>query len=150
VDLTIPIGFAPFGIAYLNGLLYVSYAKQDSAKHDDVKGPGNGYVNVFTTEGQLVKRLISQGYLNSPWGIMQYTLPRRNRSVLLIGNFGDGTISVYDLNGTFLGKLQDVNCVDIIIDGLWGLTNGISSNTIYFASGPNDENNGLIGFLNKI
>jgi len=67
----------------------------------------------------------------------------------LIGNFGDGTISAYSTEGTFLGKLMDRNCVDIIIDGLWGLANG-ENGTIYFASGPNNEENGLIGSLTEI
>jgi len=44
---------------------------------------------------------------------------------------------------------MDRNCVDIIIDGLWGLANG-ENGTIYFASGPNNEENGLIGSLTEI
>jgi len=151
IDPDLPAGFAPINIVYLNGFLYVTYAKQDPTAHDDVAGPGNGFVNVFTTGGVLVRRLISRGYLNSPWGIILYILHNRCgcEQVLLIGNFGDGTISAYDLEGNFLGKLRDINCTDIIIDGLWGLTNGLTDETIFFASGPNDETNGLIGVISS-
>lgn len=79
------------------------------------------------------------------WGIIETIY--HNRPIFLIGNFGDGTISGYNTDGTFLGKLRDNNCVDIILDGLWGLTVGQNNCTIFFASGPNDENNGLVGSL---
>jgi len=153
-DPTIPPGFAPFNIVYLNGVLYVLYALQTPTNppHDDRSGPGNGFVNVFDTNGNFLRRLISRGYLNSPWGFISYSLPDKchHKSVFLIGNFGDGTISAYDHKGKFLGKLEDHKCVDIIIDGLWGLANGSTPKTIFFASGPNGENNGLVGSIVKV
>ena len=42
------MGFAPFNIQLINGNLIVTYAKQDAERHDDVAGPGNGYVDVYT------------------------------------------------------------------------------------------------------
>src|SRR5262249_8761301 len=68
-DPNIPAGFAPFDIRNINGLLFVTYAKQDAMKHDDVAGPGNGFVDIFDTNGNLVRRLASGGVLNSPWGL---------------------------------------------------------------------------------
>ncbi|HEY0869471.1 MAG TPA: TIGR03118 family protein, partial [Acidothermaceae bacterium] len=68
-DSAIPSGYAPFNVQLLNGSLYVTYAKQDAAKHDDFAGKGHGFVDVFTTGGQLVKRLVRNGDLNSPWGL---------------------------------------------------------------------------------
>ena len=69
LDPSIPTGFAPFGIANFGGKIYVTYAKQDAAKHDDVAGASLGYVDVFDASGNLVTQLISKGLLNSPWGM---------------------------------------------------------------------------------
>jgi len=75
----------------------VTYAKQDAAKHDDVPGPGNGFVDVFDLDGNLIKRLISNGALNSPWGL---ALAPSNfgdlSNSLLVGNFGDGVINAFN------------------------------------------------------
>jgi uncharacterized protein (TIGR03118 family) len=65
-DPSLPAGFAPFNIQNINGDLYVTYALQNGAKHDDVPGPGNGYVAVYDASGDLLSTLISQGALNSP------------------------------------------------------------------------------------
>src|SRR5205807_10061375 len=63
------IGFAPFNVQTINGTLYVTYAKQDAAQHDDVAGPGLGYVDAFDTSGNLLRRIASGGSLNAPWGL---------------------------------------------------------------------------------
>ena len=62
-----------------------------------------------------------------------------------VGNFGNGTVGIYASDGRFLGRLTDHNQIDIIIDGLWGLVPHHDS--IYFASGPNSETNGLVGVI---
>lgn len=153
-DPNLPAGFAPFGIRDIGGQLYVTYAKQDMDKHDDVAGPGNGFVDVFNTDGTLVRRLISNGALNSPWGL---ALAPSNFGTfsgdLLVGNFGDGRINAYDpTTGASLGQLDDMNGKPITIDGLWGLTfgndaNGGKSNVLYFTAGPGGEQHGLFGSL---
>src|SRR5580700_10081768 len=66
---TVPPGFAPFGIHNIGGNLYVTFAKQDAAKHDDDAGPGNGFVDVFAPNGILLQRLASRHRLNSPWAV---------------------------------------------------------------------------------
>lgn len=159
-DSAIPAGFAPFNIQNLGGSLYVSYAKQDDAHHDDVAGAGNGYIDVFDLNGLLLMRLVSQGPLNSPWGMTVAPSGFGDfGGALLVGNFGDGAINAFDpFSGKFLGTLQDGNGKAIHIEGLWGLTfgngnrangalvpSGGDANTLYFASGPGDETHGLIG-----
>jgi uncharacterized protein (TIGR03118 family) len=160
-DPNIPAGYAPFDIQNIGGLLYVTYAKQDAAKHDDVAGLGNGFVDIFNTNGVLQKRLISGGPLDSPWGLA--VAPAGFGSFgndLLVGNFGDGMINAFDANnGTFLGTLRDANNNPIDIQGLWGLafgngTNGAGANSLYFTAGiPGSgmvEDHGLFGNIQQV
>ncbi len=153
VDPSLPRGYAPFNIANLNGKLYVTYAKQDAAKHDDVAGPGHGFVDVYTLNGVLIHRLISRGDLNSPWGLVLATRHFGQFSNdLLVGNFGDGRIHAYDpTTGTELGTLMNADGNPIAIDGLWGLIFGdkavANSNTLVFSAGIAAESHGLLGTL---
>jgi uncharacterized protein (TIGR03118 family) len=154
VDQTIPGGFAPFGIQNINGDIYVTYAKQDANKQDEVAGAGFGYVNVFDASGSLVRRLVSQGQLNAPWGIVQAPSSFGHfGGAIIIGNFGDGRLNAYDpVGGTFQGQLSFASGDPLIISGLWGLGFGNgsgagSTNTLYFSAGPDDEVNGLFGML---
>jgi uncharacterized protein (TIGR03118 family) len=153
-DPNIPAGFAPFNIQNLGGRLFVTYAKQDGAKQDDVPGAGNGYVDIFDTTGHLIGNLISQGDLNSPWGlVLAPSTFGKFPSALLVGNFGDGKINAYDPNtGVHLGTLQDQNGNPIVISGLWGLItgNGVTAgdtSAVYFSAGPGGEQHGLFGKL---
>ena len=153
-DPSIPSGFAPFNIVNLNNSLYVAYAKQDSAGMYDVAGPGNGYVDIFDMSGNLTKSLIAGGALNSPWGI---AIAPANFGTfagdLLVGNFGNGRINVYDpAAGTSMGALQNPSGSAIVIDGLWALQpgngkSGGDSNAVYFSAGPGSEKHGLLGSL---
>lgn len=153
-DRRLPVGYAPFGIANINGQIYVSYARQDAAGEDDVPGRGRGFVDVYSNDGVLVRRLIRQGRLNAPWGMAVAPADFGAFSNdLLVGNFGDGTINVYNpTSGRFLGTLRDRNNVPINIDGLWALSfgNGGSAgatNTLFFTAGPDDEQHGLFGLI---
>jgi uncharacterized protein (TIGR03118 family) len=177
VDSSIPDGFAPFGIRAVGGIIFVTYAKQDDAKHDDVKGAGNGFVNAFTPDGNLIRRVVSRGKLNSPWGlaVAPATGFGRASGKLLVGNFGDGHIIAYRLTGQINGDQDkgDDGKSDgngnggkgkgrgkylagkdgaIVIDGLWGIDfgNGATAgpvNTLFFAAGPDGEAHGLFGRL---
>jgi uncharacterized protein (TIGR03118 family) len=116
--------FAPFGIRNINGLLFVTFAKQAlPEKKDDQAGPGNGFVDVFTPEGKFVTRLISHGPLNSPWGLeVSPATPARPYPVLFIGNFGDGKINAFALpKGAFLGPVKDRCGKPVVIEGLWSI-----------------------------
>jgi uncharacterized protein (TIGR03118 family) len=151
-DSNIPAGFAPFGIENINGDLFVSYAKQDAAMHDDVAGPGNGFVGIFDTNGNLLRRFASRGPLNSPWGMTRASFAfGRFSGLILVGNFGNGKINVFSSQGQFIDELDRPNGKPLVIDGLWKLILGggrnSSSDTVYFTAGPNDETNGLFGTI---
>ena len=153
VDRRLPAGYAPFDIAEFAGKLYVTYAKQDAGLEDDVAGPGHGFVDVFTNDGALVRRLVTRGALNSPWGL---ALAPGNfgsfSGALLVGNFGDGHINAYDPDtGAHLGQLRGTNGRPIAIQGLWSLRfgngNAAKTNELIFSSGPGGEAHGLLGKL---
>ena len=144
--------FAPFGIQNINGDLWVTYALQNAAKHDDVAGPGNGFVDVFNTAGHLLRRFAAHGALNSPWGLALTPSDFGQFSNdILVGDFGDGHINAFDpASGTFLGQLEDKTGSSITIDDLWGLVfgNGAAAgqtNELFFSAGINDEMDGLFG-----
>jgi uncharacterized protein (TIGR03118 family) len=154
VDTSLPTGFAPFGIAELAGSVYVTYAKQDADKEDDVAGVGNGFIDVFKPDGTGGRRLVSGGNLNSPWGLA--IAPSSFGDLagsLLVGNFGDGFILAYDATtGVFRGLLGDTAGAPLQIDGLWALVQGPTgttdlSQTLFFTAGPDDEAHGLFGKL---
>ena len=155
-DPAIPAGFAPFGIQTIRGFIYVTYAKQNAAKHDDVGGPGNGFIDIYTKEGSLVKRLVSHGDLNSPWGLALAPGgfgPFSHK--LLVGNFGDGLIHAYGaFSGKPLGALLDEQGMPIQIDDLWALHFGTDTtggeHTLLFSAGINDEKDGLVGSINHV
>jgi uncharacterized protein (TIGR03118 family) len=174
-DPAIPAGFAPFGIQALQPKsggpldIFVTYAKQNAEKHDDVAGRGNGFVDVFDTSGNLLRRFASRGSLNSPWGLVVAPAAFGEFSGdVLVGNFGDGRINAFDtdrnLSGDFKGQLQAEEMhgrvrVDdrdaLSIDGLWGLRTGNGGNsgdvnTVYFTAGIQGETHGLFGALSPV
>jgi len=149
--------YAPFGIQNIGGNLYVTYALQDVAHHDDVSGPAHGFVDIFDTNGNLIQRLVSHGRLNSPWGLALAPADfGRFSNDLLVGNFGDGRINAIDpKNGAFLGQLSEQPGNPITIDDLWGLAfgNGASAggtNELFFTAGINDEADGLFGKITSV
>jgi uncharacterized protein (TIGR03118 family) len=146
--------WAPFNVQVLNNQLYVSYALQDAARHDDVSGPGNGFVAKFDTNGNFISVLINSGRLNSPWGLD--IAPANFGSFsndLLVGNFGDGRINVFDpITGALLGWLTDSKGDPLVIGDLWALVNGNNGtgsdpNAVYFTAGLVGESHGLFGSL---
>jgi len=153
-DPQIPADFGPFNIANIGGKLYVTYAKLKAPDNeDDEKGAGNGYIDVFDMNGNLITRFASQGVLNSPWGIAQapngFGIPFHS---IVVGNFGDGKINVFDSTGVALGTLQSGGS-PIVISGLWALVfpnNEVATmdpNKLYFTAGPGDEEHGLFGYI---
>jgi uncharacterized protein (TIGR03118 family) len=177
-------GFAPFNIRAIGSWLYVAYAKVGADGRDQA-GPGLGFVDIFNTDGTMVKRFTSGGSLNAPWGMEMAASgfldlndedghgnngdgnnsghgnnngndhhdgnDNDNQAVILVGNFGDGHISVFTVDGNFLGQMQSHNHT-LVIDGLWALSFPPSTSTIdptrlYFTAGPNGETDGLFGYL---
>ena len=158
-------GFAPFGIQAINGVIFVTYAKQDDDKEDDVTGRGLGYVNAYDTRGSLLHRIAKGGKLNAPWGLAQAPANfGKFSNHLLVGNFGDGTVVAYDLNKHLQDrgllqdqgvKLRQIDGSIIRIPGLWGLSfgNGLQkqpTNALFFTAGPNEEADGLYGKIEVI
>jgi uncharacterized protein (TIGR03118 family) len=153
VDPQLPAGYAPFNVTAIGGKLYVSYAKQDSAKVDEVAGAGKGFVDVYNASGDLLRRLISRGALNAPWGM---TIAPDGfgglGGALLVGNFGDGRINAYDpATGAWMGTLRKRNGHALQIDGLWALMFGngttAKTSTLLFSAGPDQESHGLFGAI---
>jgi uncharacterized protein (TIGR03118 family) len=175
-DPGIPSGFAPFNIQNIDGRLFVTYAKQKGPDNqDDQSGPGNGYVDIYNPNGSFVQRFASQGALNSPWGLA--TVPEegsgRLEHAILVGNFGDGRVSIFDKQGKFLGQLSNGQGQPLTIAGLWALAfispapeghdgkhgdhHGMIAlgehqgdaiqQRLFFTAGPHDENDGLFGYL---
>ena len=154
-DPNLPEGYAPFNDKVINGELYVTYAVQDGHKHDDVKGLGNGLVDVFNLDGTFDSRLISNGALDSPWGLQ--IAPSSFGPLagdLLVGNFGNGMINAFNATtGALVGTIDGADGNPLVIDGLWGLTVGNGSamggslDTLFFTAGPNGESDGLFGSL---
>jgi uncharacterized protein (TIGR03118 family) len=153
-DRRVPEGFAPFGIQTVAGkFVVVTYAKQDADAEDDVAGRGLGLVDVFDTQGNLLRRFARGRPLNAPWGIA--LAPKhfgRASGDLLIGNFGNGRINAFDpRSGRFEGALRDKHGRKLAIDGLWALEfgNGVIGNpsSLLFTAGPDDESHGLFGAI---
>ena len=157
-DPNVDPGYAPFNVQDLGGTLYVTFALQNAAKHDDVAGPGNGYVDAFSLNGTFERRIVSQGgAINSPWGLdIAPSSFGKLAGDLLVGNFGDGTISVYNpLTGVFEGKLLGTNGLPIVEGDLWGLINGNGGaggnpNDVYFTAGVSHEAEGLLGVISVV
>jgi uncharacterized protein (TIGR03118 family) len=154
LDRSIPEGFAPFNVQDVNGNLYVTYAKQNATKHDDIDFPGFGFVDKFSPTGKLLQRLEKGPWLNAPWGVALAPVNFGFFSDhLLIGNAGSGQIAVYDVDsGHFDGLLRDANGHAIQNDRLWALRFGNDqaagpSNWLYFTAGISDEAHGLFGFF---
>jgi uncharacterized protein (TIGR03118 family) len=155
-DANLPPGFVPFNIWNLNGSLYVMYAKQDPTKKLAVAGAGNGVVDVFDLNGNLLQRLTSGGPLNSPWGVA--IAPAHWGAfggAVLVGNFGNGWINAFDpKTGNLLGALEDSTGTPIAIQGLWALIfgnggSGGDPNYLYFTAGifNGGVQHGLFGSL---
>lgn len=143
VDPNLPSGFAPFGIRNFNGEIFVTYAKQAPGGFDDEPGPGNGFINVFDTSGNLLRRLVSQGHLNSPWGLAII-----EGDELWVGNFGDGQINNYDpATGAFLETLVTADGTPLEFEGLWDLLP--LGEGVYFTAGIADEEHGLFGVITE-
>ena len=152
IDPGLPARFAPFGIQTINGKIFVAYAKQDEDAEDEIAGDGLGFVSMFNSDGSFVARVASRDALNAPWGMaMAPAHFGRFSDDLLVGNFGNGRINVFD-GRTFepKGHLKNTRGKAVVIDGLWGIAFGNGGaagpvNVLYFAAGPHDEAAGLFG-----
>ena len=153
VDSTLPAGYAPFGIQQIADKIYVAYAQVDTTTHRSAAGAGLGLVDVFDKQGNLLSHLIpAGGALNAPWGLaMAPANFGKFANMLLVGNFGDGKINVYDpATGAMQGTVSTNAGAAIVVPGLWALQfgNGLNSqptNTLFYTAGPGQEAHGLYG-----
>jgi uncharacterized protein (TIGR03118 family) len=147
-DKNLPKRYAPFNVAVVNGMLYVSFAKRERGGIDNLSGKGLGYIDIFQTDGTFVKTLVANGPLNAPWGMV--TAPSTFGALagsLLVGNFGDGKINAFDPNtGALIQTLHVSKRKDVKIDGLWALFDS-GNGSITFTAGPDDESHGLLGLI---
>jgi len=155
-DPRLPAGYAPFGIQAIGRSIFVTYAKQDAGREDEIAGHHLGFVDQYRPDGHWIAHVSSRYSLNAPWGIAR--APRnfgRFSGDLLIGNFGNGRIHAFrhTRNGwERAGALKDEHGRAIVIDGLWAIAFGNGGaagprNSLYFAAGPNDEAAGLFGSI---
>ncbi|MEP6949273.1 MAG: TIGR03118 family protein [Ginsengibacter sp.] len=161
-DPYLPVGYSPFNIRLVGGWLYVEYAKLGPDGHHPDRGAGKGFVDIFKTDGSFVKRFISGGALNVPWGITKAPASFFDANMdmgivsnaILVGNFGDGRINVYDESGRFIGPIRVKN-KPFQVDQLWTITfapatsTGLNPDFLYFTGGPADEADGLFGYITK-
>ena len=151
VDPNLPAGYSAFNVQNIGGILYVEYAKVTSGVPVPLPG-GGGFVDEFDANGNLLKRLISDGPLDAPWGIA--LAPATFGAFggdLLVGNFGNGEINAFNpTTGSFIGTLDDGNGNPIVNPGLWAIDFGNSSanpNGLYFNVGLNGGQDGLFGVI---
>lgn len=157
IDPGLPSGYAPFNVQNLNDTLYVAYAQQDASKTDEVAGAGLGFVDSYDLQGNFLARITSGGTLNAPWGLA--IAPSSFGALagdLVVGNFGDGRISIFDAaSHGLVGQVLNGSGAPLEIDGLWALApgndgNAGSSSLLYFSAGPDDETHGLFGVLQAV
>lgn len=148
----LPKGYGVFNVQNLNGSLYVVYAKLTKVKGEEEKGEGLGHVAEFDFDGKFKRMLEGAGKLNAPWAVAMAPNEFGEASgKLLVGNFGDGRIVMFDAaTGKQEGYMMNVHGQPLEVDGLWGMLfgNGVhlgEKNHLYFAAGPNDEKDGVFG-----
>ena len=156
-DDELPNGYAPFNVQNIGGNLYVTYALQDTAKHDEVDGEGLGYVDVYSPTGRLLHRLEHGNWFNAPWGLVQASSDFGAFShSILVGQFGSGEILAFNaVTGRFEGSLQNASNQPIVIDGLWAIGFGNGGNAgpataLFFSAGSNHEQDGLFGMITAV
>lgn len=156
-DESIPRDFAPFNVQNIGGSIFVTYAKQDAARHDPLSGDGFGFVDIYSTKGELQGRLEHGDFFNAPWGVVW--TPRdfgEFSNTILVGNFRSGWIAAFNgFTKKFIGFVQTPDNKLVTIPGLWSLTFGNngsagSSETLFFTAGGADELHGLFGTLTPV
>jgi uncharacterized protein (TIGR03118 family) len=144
----LPAGFAPHGIHVIGNQVYITYAMQDTPKHDAVPGVGAGQVDIFDTSGNFVSTFVAAGAknnLNAPWGVVQAPASFGTfANDILVSNFGDGTISAFNSQGAFEGQLTDSSGKVVVNAGMWDMVFGGGgganndpgvAGTLYFTAG---------------
>ncbi len=152
-DPSLPAGYVPYSVHAIGSQVFVTYALRSTTATAPVIAPGNGIVNVFDTNGNLVAHAIAAGgNLNAPWGVaVAPTTFGPFGGALLVGNFGDGIINAYDPKSyAYLGQLTDGTGKTLSYASLWELNFGVATataNTLFFAAGLASEQHGLFAAI---
>jgi uncharacterized protein (TIGR03118 family) len=170
-DERLPRDYVPFNVQTVGNDIVVTFALHQEGNPRETDGPGLGYVDIFSSDGQLEQRLEHGDWLNAPWGVALAPLDFGNFSHdLLVGQFagggtteGSGTIAAYDLaTGKFIGLVQDAAGKPLAINGLWAISPansasagsydpaGAPASELYFTAGPNQGTGGLFGYLKPV
>ena len=167
VDEKLPKSYVPFNVQAIGNDIVVTYVLHEEGSQFETDGPGLGFVDIYSSTGDLLVRLEHGDWLNAPWGVALAPLDfGRFSHDLLIGQFAgggetqsSGFIAAYDLaTGKFDGLLQDASGRSLAINGVWALSPGnVSPNNndaaaapateVYFTAGPNHGSGGLLGYL---
>jgi len=170
VDEKLPRSYVPFNVQAIGNEIVVTYVLHEDGSRFETDGPGLGFVDIYTSTGQLLQRFEHGDWLNAPWGVALAPLDfGRFSHDLLIGQFaggGDtqssGFIAAYDLaTGKFDGLLQDASGKPLAINGIWALSPGnltpanndpaaAPAAEMYFTAGPNHGSGGLFGYLTAV
>ncbi len=147
-------GYAPFGVKAISvnntPMVAVTYALQDTLMHDPLHIAGAGFVDLFSTDGTMLRRITDASHLNAPWAVV--IPPAGFGSLagdLLIGNFGDGTINAYNFaTGAFMDQMKDQTGAPITNASLWDMVFDPSGttgdpNTMYITAGLANEAHGV-------
>jgi uncharacterized protein (TIGR03118 family) len=147
-DPEIPKDFTTYGIQAINGEIWVTFTALNKAQ--------GGFVDVFATDGTLLRHDALHGPLHSPWGIAQAPAdfgPMSN-AILISNNITQGRVNAFDpKSGGFLGPLRDADGNPIEIDNVWALQFGQDGgpngahNQLFFTGGPNGYANGIFGVI---
>jgi uncharacterized protein (TIGR03118 family) len=162
-DPDVPEDYAPFNVQSVEGMIFVTFAKQDEDKEDDVPGAGHGLIDVLDLESGTFLRFVTGTdaggklkAIDSPWGVaLAPDTFGAHAGELLVGNFGSGTIMAFDETGGFQGFLESKPGKAVSIPGLWAITFGNGGRggvpeTLYFSAGPDEESHGLFGSLEPV
>lgn len=171
IDERLPRDFVPFNIQAIGNDIVVTFVLHQEGNPLETDGPGLGYVDIFSSDGRLLRRLEHGDWLNSPWGVALAPLDFGTFShALLIGQFagggateGSGTIAAYDFaTGKFIGLVEDATGKPLAINGLWAISPGNSAvagsydpaaspaSELYFTAGPDRGTGGLLGYLKPV
>jgi uncharacterized protein (TIGR03118 family) len=171
IDERLPRDFVPFNVQAIGNDIVVTFVLHQEGNPLETDGSGLGYVDIFSSDGLLLRRVEHGDWLNAPWGVALGPLDFGTFShALLIGQWagggtseGSGTIAAYDFaTGKFIGLVQDSTGKPLSINGLWAISPGNSAapgsydpagspaSELYFTAGPDGGKGGLFGYLKPV
>lgn len=163
-DPNLPANYSPFSVHVVGNQVFVAYALRSVTTTNGVSDfkqtvqAGAGILDVFDLNGNFVATAVNGGNLNAPWGLAMAPSGFGVFSGdLLVGNFGDGVINVYNpTTYAFEGQLIDSTGKTVANPSLWEIIFGTSNatppgtgdpDTLFFASGLTGATHGLFGTI---